>query len=78
MMAAAMAFAAAKRGRRVVVLTGLSEASAKLIAYVRSFAFFDKALVGDQVQVLSLTSMLVDGVPATADQLVTEMRWRAR
>jgi circadian clock protein KaiC len=70
----ALAFAAAQAGRRVVFLTGLSEPSDRLLTHLRTFAFFDEAVIADRLQVLSLSSMLADGVPATAEQVVAEVR----
>jgi len=47
-----MAFAAARAGRRVLILTALSEPTNKLIAHLRSFRFFEEDLIGDTIQVL--------------------------
>ena len=49
-----MAFAAARRGRTVLVLTALSEPTSKLLEHLRSYTFFDPDLVGESVQFLSL------------------------
>ena len=53
-LALQMAFAAARAGRRVLILTALSEPTSKLIGHLRTFTFFDEDLLGDAIQVLSL------------------------
>jgi circadian clock protein KaiC len=75
-LAAHLAFAVARGGRRVVFVTALAEPTDKLLAHLRPFAFFDEAVVADQLQILSLVSMLPEGVPATADQITAEVRRR--
>jgi circadian clock protein KaiC len=72
-----MAFAAARNGRKAMVLTALSEPTSKLIAHLRSFTFYDDELVGDMVQFLSLQQFLPDGLESTGDELVAAAR-RAR
>src|SRR5436305_980846 len=46
-LAAQIAFAAAKIGRRALILTALSEPSDKLVQHLRTLGFFDVTLVGD-------------------------------
>src|SRR5437879_1945162 len=53
-LAGQMAFAAARAGRRAVILTALSEPVSKLLAHMRTLAFYAEDLVGDRLQVLSL------------------------
>ena len=69
-----MAFAAARSGRRAVVMTALSEPTTKLIAHLRSFRFYDDELVGESMQFLSLQQFLSGGLEATADELVSAVR----
>lgn len=69
-----MAFEAARRGRRAMVLTALSEPASKLIAHLRLFRFFDEELVGDDIQFISLQQFLSGGLEATARELVTAAR----
>ena len=57
-LASQMAFAAAHAGRRALILTTLAEPTNKLVAHLRSFAFYDEDLLGDAVQVLSLAQFL--------------------
>lgn len=65
-----MAFAAAARGRRALVLTALSEATSKLLEHLRGFRFFDPELVGDAIQFLSLEYFLAQGLDATSAALI--------
>lgn len=65
-----IAFAAAHTGRRVAVVSAISEPTSKLIAHLRTFAFYDDALVGDRVQFLSLEHYLSEGLAAAGDALI--------
>ncbi|MGZ3582211.1 MAG: RAD55 family ATPase [Ktedonobacterales bacterium] len=69
-----MAFAAARNGRRSIVLTALSEPTSKLIAHLSSFSFYDDELVGDEIQFLSLQQFLNGGLEATGDEMVAAAR----
>lgn len=69
-----MAFAAARTGRRSIVLTALSEPTSKLIAHLSSFGFYDDKLVGDEIQFLSLQQFLTGGLEATGDEMVAAAR----
>ena len=69
-----MAFAAARSGRRAMVLTALSEPTSKLIAHLSSFSFYDDDLVGDSIQFYSLQQFLAGGLEATGDEIVAEAR----
>lgn len=73
-LASQIAFAAAKSGRRVLILTALSESTNKLIAHLSAFSFFDPTLVGGPVQFLSLQGSLADGLEATATTILAEAR----
>lgn len=68
-IATQMAFAAARAGRKALILTAFSEPVAKLIAHLRTLAFFDESLLGGQLQALSLTQFLPHGLDATADEI---------
>jgi circadian clock protein KaiC len=68
------AFAAARAGRRVLILTALSEPTVKLVTHLRTLAFFDQQLVGDTVQIFNLGQFLKTGLDKTADALVTAAR----
>jgi circadian clock protein KaiC len=69
-----MAFAAARAGRRTLVLTALSEPTNKLIAHLRIFSFYDERLIGDMLQVLSLQRFLATGLEGTGDEMVAMAR----
>ncbi len=69
-----MAFAAARSGRRAMVLTALSEPTSKLIAHLRNFRFYDDELVGDSILFMSLQQYLSGGLEATGDELVAAAR----
>jgi circadian clock protein KaiC len=73
-LAIQMAFAAARAGRQVLILTALSEPNSKLLSHLRSYDFFDQALIGDQVQVLSLQPFLSSGLMEMADQVIALVR----
>jgi circadian clock protein KaiC len=68
-LAGQIAFAAARAGQRVLVLTALSEPTDKLVAHLRTFTFFDEDLVGGALRVLSLGQFLPEGLAATGDEL---------
>lgn len=68
-LAAQMALDQARRGKRALILTVLSEPTTKLVAHLRPFPFFDERLLGDSVQILSLEQFLRDGLDTTGDEL---------
>ncbi len=55
-------FAVAKVGRRVVILTALSESTIKLVTHMRTLSFFDSSLVGASVQIFNLGQFLKEGL----------------
>jgi circadian clock protein KaiC len=73
-LAAQMAFAAVAAGRRVVLLTALSESTDKLIAHLRTMAFFAADAVGDALQAFSLQQFLAPDLDDVADQVVAAAR----
>src|SRR5436309_12579970 len=73
-LASQMAFAAAKRGQRVLFLTAFSEPTTKLLEHLRSYHFFDPDLVGDHVQVFSLQQFLSQGATTTGQEIVAAVR----
>jgi len=72
-LATQMVFAA-RAGRDALILTALSEPSSKLIAHLRALTFFDEALVGGPVRILSLEQFLPKGLDSTAEELLTLAR----
>ncbi len=75
-LALQIAFAAARAARRVVVVTTYSESNTKLLNHLRTLAFFDEAVIGDALEVLSLQQYLVAGLEATSETVVAEARRR--
>ena len=73
-LAVQAAFAAARAGRRVLILTALSEPTVKLVSHLRTLEFFDQRLVGDTVQIFNLGQFLKAGLDKTADALVAAAR----
>ncbi|HZS88641.1 MAG TPA: ATPase domain-containing protein [Chloroflexota bacterium] len=73
-LASQIAFAAAGSGRRVLIVTALSEPTSKLLAHLRAFRFFDATLIGGPVQIMSLEQFLPKGLEATADELLAMAR----
>lgn len=69
-----IAFAAAHAGRRALILTALSEPSDKIVRHLRTLSFFASDLLGDAVQIISLSQFLKEGLEATADALVATTR----
>lgn len=73
-LASQIAFATARTGKTVLILTALSESTDKLINHLRGFTFFDATLVGGSVQFLSLQHVLGEGLPATRELVMREAR----
>jgi circadian clock protein KaiC len=69
-----LACAVAKAGRRAITFTALSEPTNKLVAHLRTFSFFDEALLGGPWQVVSLQQSLEAGLAATATELISVAR----
>ena len=73
-LASQMAFAAAKRGQRVLFLTAFSEPTTKLLEHLRGYRFFDPDLIGEDVQIFSLQQFLIQGAPTTDQEIVAAVR----
>jgi circadian clock protein KaiC len=73
-LAMQLAFAAAQQGRRVLILTALSEPTSKLLSHLRGYEFFDPKLLGNGVQVLSLQRFLPTGLASTASEVIALAR----
>ncbi len=65
-----LAFSVGRAGRRVVVVSAMSEPTSKLIAHLRTFDFYDDALVGDRIQYLSLEQYLAAGLASVGEALI--------
>jgi circadian clock protein KaiC len=73
-LASQIAFAVAKRGLPVMILTALSEPTSTLLAHLSSYTFFDASLIGSTVQVYSLQQFLPQGVAATSQEILAAVR----
>ena len=70
-LATQVLFHHASRGKKVLILTLLTEASSKLIAHLGSLEYFDDSLLGDQVQVLNIQQMLANkGLDSALDEIL--------
>ena len=58
----------------MLILTALSESTSKLIAHLRAFAFFDEALIGRPVRIISLQQYLPGGLAAAGEELLEMAR----
>lgn len=65
-----LAFMQARAGRRTIIATITSEPHDKLISELRSFTFFDEALVGEEVFFVSIYAALKKGHKEARDLLV--------
>lgn len=57
-LATQVLFHHASRGKRVLILTLLTEASSKLIAHLASLDYFDHEVLGDRMSILNIEQML--------------------
>lgn len=73
-LAGQLAFSAGAAGRRVLVLTALSEPVSKMIGNLRSFPFYDESLIGDQIRFHSLQQFLPQGLASTGRELAAIVR----
>lgn len=60
-LACQMAFAHAKQGKRVLVLTLIAESHTKMINHFSNFSFYDEKMIGDQIIFHGAYSSLVSG-----------------
>jgi circadian clock protein KaiC len=58
LLASQILFHAASQGLKTIVFTSFSEGNEQYIHHLRSLSFFDAALVGEQVQLFTLSSLL--------------------
>jgi circadian clock protein KaiC len=75
-LCAQMAFAQARAGRRTVVATITSEPNDKLIEGLKAFDFFDEALVGEEVFLVSAYPWLKKGAKEARELLLGLMQGR--
>jgi circadian clock protein KaiC len=73
-LASQIGFHVAHQGKRVLILTALSESTNKLIEHLQAFTFYDHTLIGDTIQFLSLQTALPEGLEATGKLIFSEAR----
>ncbi len=73
-LAGQIAFQQAKAGKRVLILTALSESHEQLLTSLREFSFFDEAVVGDQMRFISIQTMLRNGLAGAVDAIIEIVR----
>ncbi len=75
-LAAQLAMAAARAGRRALIVTAFAESTDKLIAHLRTYRFFDADLLGDGLEILSLGQFLDAGM-ARGEFVILKTRFAA-
>jgi circadian clock protein KaiC len=68
LLASHMLFHAARQGLKAIVFTSYSEGNEQYLHHLRALRFFDAALVGDRIQLFTLSSLLAEaeGSPSAA------------
>jgi circadian clock protein KaiC len=69
-----LGFGRIRNGGKVLMLTSFSEGHDKLIAHLSSFAFFDQNVIGQQIQLLSIITLLKEGTEETIRAIVRTAR----
>ena len=67
------AWAAAQQGRRVLILSTLSESPLQLVVHLRTYHFFTEQHLGDTIQIISAAPFLAQG-PEAATGVLTAVR----
>ncbi len=73
-LALQIAFSRVRAGAKVLLLTTFAESHDKLIAHLADLDFFDASVVGQQLQFLSILSMLDEGAEETTRSVVRTVR----
>ena len=73
-LASQILFNAARQGTPTLILTAFSEGPVKLLAHLRPLSFFDAALVGELLTVLSVPSVIGDDLDHASTALVQTIR----
>jgi circadian clock protein KaiC len=73
-LAQQLSFQAALAGRPVQFLTTLSEPHDKLLAFLRSLAFFDPEIVGNGIELINLQSLMAASPEETVESIVSAVR----
>lgn len=78
-MASQIVFNVARQGMPTLILTAFSEGPVKLLAHLQTLTFFDAALVGEQITILSLPTIIGDKPEQAAAAIVQTIRqYKAR
>lgn len=65
-----LAFRLARDNRKTLMLTALSEANSKLIAYLDGLEYFDPSVIGSGIEILNIQRLLTDeGLTATLAEI---------
>lgn len=73
-LASQIVFAQAQAGKRIVILSALSESTSALIKHLSTYQFYDDHLVGDVIQILSLRQTLASGLHAAQTLVIDSVR----
>ncbi len=73
-LALQMGYGTIRNGGNVLLLTSFSEGHDKLIAHLRGFDFFDPMAIGQQIQFMSILTLLKEGVDETMRAVVRTAR----
>lgn len=73
-LAGQIAFAQARAGHTVLLLTALAESTTKLPEHLSSYRFFAPDLLGNAIQIFSLQQFLTRGEPPTAEEIMALVR----
>lgn len=67
-------FNAARRGLPTLILSTYSEGNVKLLDHLRGFDFFDETMIGDQIKLLSLPSLMGSDIDNAMSNIVRTIR----
>jgi circadian clock protein KaiC len=68
-----MLFHAARRGKKCLYFTTLSEPAIKVLRYMQSFQFFDETLLDKQILFSDLSAVIRQGPEATSSELIARI-----
>lgn len=74
LLASQILFHVARQGMKAIAFTSFSEGSEQYLHHMRSLSFFDDALLGDTVQLFTLSSQLNDASDTPAATIVKTIR----
>ena len=73
-LASHLLFNAARNGTKGLIFTAYSEGNDQYIAHMRNFGFFERALLGDAIQIFPLASQQVDADSSPATTIARVIR----